>query len=904
MEESSQVYDETLSELREKIRTQAQRLRNLEQYKLLCEARIKDFHPSQSFPIKPEEIGSFSSAPLSPQLEFAHEKIKRLEDELHQKHIEVPLAENYKFPHPSTDLSLAQLKELYSAIFFQHHRLLKDKKVAEESLRAEIQYSEEQKTYIEVLKQSIENNSRFSLSDIEENSIKRHIKFQSFDEDLQFRTASAEEERNLDMEKFLADREKTDLFLQDAAEALQIAEVEVQRLEQGNAELRELVEDLRQNERLLVDEIEKARKELGDMRAKENGFSAEVQKIMVEIGELEKKENESRYELEKSKKELAESQHKCEEYVRKAKTVGEALAKVEGEFKKFRENASNEIRSSEINKEGIKNLENKVRETEERNESLAKQYEELARNNKAARSEISSLKMNLENISAEANDLRESLKNKLQKISEFENSSEVYLKRINDLNIKIDKHEHNLSSKENIIKKLKNKIKETEESLENLNLKYEAETKELVEKINQMRMETNKYENKESKLLAEINKCQTLTERLKKELISDKETLENTRSQLSTYSLQNEKLEADLKKSETNLNLEQSSSILLQDENNLLKAKIEDLNIGLQLKISALNQREMEYQKEIQAFNSQCKHLLSKLEEESKLNAQYSEEKCKLQQEVSVLTELRQQLEETKTSVLLFCSNFGSLCSDSITYSSLLSETLKSLIKKYNHSNHVVFLEWNNALCDEIKQILKKLSNSSQDINILSQQLQLNQNKIKILSEKTLKLDDVDRVTRSKIEALEADKERIMIEKEIINVKLMSAISENSHFKSQLNLCREDYKRAQDQISLLEGQIILTKNNLENQILVTRKREDDYFKISEEKSMMNQVLIKLESFISSEKLDMIYSDILSERDTKRLNFSEVNSRELSINQRTKDPRSYSYDFHSASYQFS
>lgn len=44
----------------EKVRTQADRLQQLEAYKSLCERRIHDFDPSHPLPVRPDHIGSQS----------------------------------------------------------------------------------------------------------------------------------------------------------------------------------------------------------------------------------------------------------------------------------------------------------------------------------------------------------------------------------------------------------------------------------------------------------------------------------------------------------------------------------------------------------------------------------------------------------------------------------------------------------------------------------------------------------------------------------------------------------------------------------------------------------------------------------------------------------------------------
>lgn len=77
-----------VSQLRDKIRNQAQRLRLLEQYRVLCEQRISELNPGHPFPVTPEHLGQ---TPHN-ELYFAKQKIAKLEQHLTQQ--SVPLGEN------------------------------------------------------------------------------------------------------------------------------------------------------------------------------------------------------------------------------------------------------------------------------------------------------------------------------------------------------------------------------------------------------------------------------------------------------------------------------------------------------------------------------------------------------------------------------------------------------------------------------------------------------------------------------------------------------------------------------------------------------------------------------------------------------------------------------------------
>jgi chromosome segregation ATPase len=60
------------------------------------------------------------------------------------------------FPAPSNQIAPKSYPELYSKVFYRLNQLTRDKALLEESLRSEMMTSEEQKAYIEVLKQALE----------------------------------------------------------------------------------------------------------------------------------------------------------------------------------------------------------------------------------------------------------------------------------------------------------------------------------------------------------------------------------------------------------------------------------------------------------------------------------------------------------------------------------------------------------------------------------------------------------------------------------------------------------------------------------------------------------------------------------------------------------------------------
>ena len=114
-----------------------QQLKSLENYKNLCEKRIQEIYPDHPLPITESHLGTFNS--YVSDLQVARSKISKLESQLHSK----------------TFTNFQDLEDLPEQ---KYSILIREKLQLEESLRAEMLNSEEQRTYIEILKQALEES--------------------------------------------------------------------------------------------------------------------------------------------------------------------------------------------------------------------------------------------------------------------------------------------------------------------------------------------------------------------------------------------------------------------------------------------------------------------------------------------------------------------------------------------------------------------------------------------------------------------------------------------------------------------------------------------------------------------------------------------------------------------------
>ena len=125
-----------------KIRDQAQQLQILEEYKQLCERRIKEISPDHPIPVEKHHLGKKPSIQKSNQSPQKNKLIQDLRADLNKR---------------CEEINLLQRKITNEGDHSDHFRQTEEQKTQLElSLRAEILANEEQRNYIEILKEALE----------------------------------------------------------------------------------------------------------------------------------------------------------------------------------------------------------------------------------------------------------------------------------------------------------------------------------------------------------------------------------------------------------------------------------------------------------------------------------------------------------------------------------------------------------------------------------------------------------------------------------------------------------------------------------------------------------------------------------------------------------------------------
>lgn len=813
-ERNSKSHDfeqgELVSQLREKVRTQAQRLRGLEQYRVLCEQRIQELQPGHNFPVRPEDLGTGVPSHPSQELQLAKQKISRLEHQLSQQSIKVPLAENYTFPSPSTSLTLAQLQELYSAIYYQHHDLIKEKNLVEESLRAEMLSCEEQRAYIEVLKQALESNlQELGMSGRTfEDALARHDHREGNQGEVSDLTEILKMKSD-ECNQMAQEREKTDQHLQEAAEALQYAEEEVQRLEEEKSALLDYIEEQARNNKEKTEELEKVVKEYNDMERKIQGVNSEL----VRKKELEKE-----------------------------------LENLKSESSRFDKDLESETQG----------LKNQIKALESKIESLQANNSTLAGTLKETQEELDSVKAMNDLSIKEVSSIRKNLSVKEMKIEEVERS---WQKQIEDLENKLAKAEKEAKYKEKKLKDIESHSLSLQEQLANeiddLKSELEKNAKNVQESLD--------LKKKLKKVTDDLSKYHSMSNESGQALMDLKKLYEVAQIDIQQGKFGQDKLQSDMQRLEFALNSERSSMALVQDENTALRERLEETSKSTKTIHDISREKENKLQNaayEIENLKKSLSLSLADTENERALKSQYYEEMMRLKKLQTSLAHSGEQAEASKKLICEFSSNFGAVSAASNMYSSIISSQFKDMLFKCNEVENVALDEWVQCTCEELEALIRRLSEYKQDLTSMTQKLSMTQNKIDNLTIDESSLRDRERTMRGQVENLVSEKEKLQNDREMAFAKLQTSQNELGSLRKELQIAADEGQRLRDQLNYTTTETVQWRNTAETDIFAIRAFEEKSNLLLKEKKELETLLNKLQSAVPSNDLQRIFLDIM------------------------------------------
>lgn len=845
--------------MREKIRNQAQRLRILEQYKVLCESRISELCPLHPLPVKIEHLGTHEEQELVVELSQAKAQIERLQKELFSTKVQVPLGDNYTLPPPSTDLTLAQLRELYSVLYHQHYKVLKENKQLEESLKAEIQLSEEQRTYIEVLKQSIEVNSysghefKDTLKSLEEPQTTSKEEYKSED----FKS-----EENI---QSWEDRQKTDKCLKDAAEALKFAEEEVIRLEDQNkdfeqdlAKYKNQLQSKTQEVDILKENYKKALKDIDQATQLLEKSEKEYKEVKENLENTSKRFEE----LEVEYKQLENFNENLEKKVQKLSNELETCTKLLETFKKKTENGKGEIDGLKILTSSfeakIQVLTENLKELEYKHKILTNKYESQEAENKEIRN--------------------------------LNYSYEIKLKMLNESLLAFERNYKNLEKVNEELKQTRKEIKKETDS-------FQEQLRESQQYNEKLKLECEALKEKNGNLSKKFQDLEIVSGKNSKDF-NKKENLfrgeiENLRDQVEKTLSDYEKLQRTSKDTEKLLEKEKTSKIKLSEDLSKLKKDFEDSDSSKNFLLMTQKTQENSFltlQTENNSLKAQKKELLTQLTGSNQRKIILEEENTALRSLSAHLSSFKSQFDESLRFSSIFCSSFGSVLLNSSCFSSLISDSFKEILQKNNKSFELPLNDWLDSFATEFELLIRNSANTKDNLSFISSQLQSKNLRLQELNDQLTETSEFEQKLRSEIEDCRSEIQKKNLEIEILTSKIQYISTEFEHTKENFIRIKGDYEKMQETANFSSTKILKLKRALDEEFSTRKKLNSELIALQQEKNLLNKVLVRLEKLVTEEDLNVTYEDILKEN----LN-SSMNNRSALISP-VSGVKSFSYDF--------
>ncbi|OMJ89851.1 hypothetical protein SteCoe_7933 [Stentor coeruleus] len=860
-DESAYSDADLTSHLRDKIRQQASRLRALEQYRVICEKRIQELQPGHPLPIKKDHLGislsqSVNPTKLSHELQLAHEKIARLENQLSQKSLDT---EDPKEPNE------------YMILLEKYNDMLKDKNDLEESLRAEMLNCEEQRTYIELLKQTIEGkleeidgisldpkalsmmNSSRSKTDESRRETSR-MKNTILDYESQIKRFQ-NQIRNKENENEMLVRERAELdsHLRQAAEALQIAEEEVAKLEEEKVQLLEYVEQHTTKEREMERELNELSKYFEEMKK-------DFHETLTSLEGYKAIQNKQEAEIEVYKEELFKNSQVIREYQENIENLKKQVTEKEVLVRNTKEEKINAEIKIEKLQANVESLTESLKETQLDTSKLQENLDSLSKNESQKSENYYKLKNENTSLYQENTLIKEKI-SMVQKELESERRSKTDLERIRELDIKqlqefkskmLDyqakceilegikrtRNENDLNRKNDVIR-----ISQLEEEL----MYMQDSVREIQQRESMQSQALNEAKIANAKLTNEIEELYLENENLRIEMSKKTKELDLYLSKFSHLNEFCETIETDKAELEEFLMMEKNNIKDLKEQALNDKMKIDEMTRAASEfgKIRERLEKSLyEKEEEMKNVKQQFKAVERELEEEKSVKNKGSNEIKDLTNKIQIqdyeIEKMTCEIANCCKLISAFCGKFTIVYND---YRSCVSVKYKEYLdnwKEGSGSNLENINSWITSTIEELENLSKSLFQSNKQVKIATSELHKLQVRCEesnsgevIYKQHALKLKaELDELYQKNENILEKSEDEINnLRYEINNLK-REIVSLNSE-KFSLS---ESLKNA-----MAEYQNLKFANELSRKSIKTAEAMDTERKIYSKEMMMKQV---------------------------------------------------------------
>lgn len=869
---------DVVMQLGDKVRQQAKRLTALEQYRLLIEQRLKELSPSHPLPVQPSHLGTN----IPDEVQALRERVEELE----AAQI-VPMTENFTFPHPSTQLKSSQLQELYNALYFKHHTTLKDKAALEESLRAEMLTSEEQRTYIEVLKQAVETKMEAagvihqSVDTFAENASSRNSHEQHRKDTARLSSAVKDQEsfikRLQDHSKKLSDSledaqaeiARLQSAHDEAAAALLSYEDELQKVTAEKDALLEYVDEHDRSETDLKEQVTELRQQINTLEA-EGQQSSLMSKQVAEIQRRAADEQEHlKAQIQKSDKAAKQLTLVLEEARTRASEQTEML-----------KNLRDQIGSLQSKNEALQanncTLSNTLQETQSEYDALQITYEQVL-------AELDEAKTDLSYIKTEANhlaDLNAGLQRTLKETSEIGQQRDQRLIQTEQEFADLDRlTSEQLEKEKSENASLKIRLKKAEEERDRLKHRSMAADEELEQ--TKKRLEEVKQA---------LRKSEKLAASLELELEEKKALYGEVQEQFNLTTTHKDALQSELRKLEIDVTAHHSSAMALEDENTNLRAQVEDLTRNLKSSRDGFQDRDVRLQRtqtevvSLRAENEDLRNELGHLQAECSSRAQdlslVKANERRLQadnQRIDTeLRELKQPFTACVRVLTSFAQNFGVVSSASSIYSVILSNPLKEAISRWSLSDASprAVEEWVRLSVEEFEALVRRLADLKADLQTTTHKLSSLQDKLSVQEYAEDDARDREQQLRLQLERTLGDKAELEQENAKLQGRTDALHQEISTLRRSVQDEAERSSKWKDQLTSLTSEIPLWRATAEVDTFSVKVLEEKVNLLIKEKKDLELMLARLQAAVPSTDLQRIFLDMMRTRSDMELSERE------------------------------
>ncbi len=603
---NSKLYEvPEIETLRLKVRDQAQRLTNLETYKILCEERIKQLAPEHPLPI--------TNIHLTKQFKLPTNTAKK---------------SNLDFNSLNLDkLPVDKVKEAYSKLLENFHALQDEREAIIQSLREETLLNEEQRNYIEILRQTLESQL-----------IKNGLSTLKLDYVIDLAIIKDECERyrkELIMSKLIIDEMKSDIeilnktneeleshnykssdIIEERTKELNNALVRIENLEKNRAELeKDRNEAVREHRRLNEDTkilkttLNKAESSLNETTKKnlDLGKALENQYVVQnKLNEYQKSFEQLYEDYERVVKERDDADRENKEYQEEIKNYTSDLRQLKQKFDFLEEEKKNIIRENEELNQNLKKVEKLF------NEECEKSNEKEIENQRFINKQID-LEKQLNSVIDNFNNLQEKNNRDIIILKDKNEEFDLTKNRLEEANKTITNIKEEKSSLEVKLKHLKEDLdcsrsgqRKLDEELSNLNtdlnetLRERERLKDLLEQMN-LELKENKLDfEREIKLkISEVNELKSI-------LDENNLLIENLNNKIEKSQKDNTNLDNELRRRENeNMKLNNALNDVLKKNERLTSELTKESNITNELNYTTKNllEKNEDLEKEIQNLN-------------------------------------------------------------------------------------------------------------------------------------------------------------------------------------------------------------------------------------------------------------------------------------------------------------